>query len=52
MTRDRTYDERPCDDCAEGDHESCRRNGGFPHQDSAWDERCPCHILMNHGGKL
>lgn len=46
--RDRSYDEAPCVDCAEGRHEDCRRAGGFPHTDSAWDERCVCHVLRLH----
>jgi hypothetical protein len=31
-----------CDDCIEGDHESCRRSGGWPHQETC--ERCGCHL--------
>lgn len=30
-----------CEDCLEGDHEACRRAGGWPHQDT--NERCGCH---------
>ncbi len=31
-----------CIDCIEGDHEACRREGGWPHQDTS--ERCGCHL--------
>jgi hypothetical protein len=30
-----------CDECLEGDHESCRRSGGWPFQET--NERCGCH---------
>jgi hypothetical protein len=31
-----------CEDCMEGDHESCRREGGWPYQ--LLDDRCGCHL--------
>ena len=31
-----------CEDCVEGDHEACRRSGGWPYQDT--NERCGCHL--------
>lgn len=31
-----------CEDCMDGDHEECWRQGGWPHQDT--DERCGCHL--------
>lgn len=31
-----------CEDCMEGDHEVCRRQGGWPFQET--DERCGCHL--------
>lgn len=31
-----------CEDCAEGDHSECSRQGGWPFQDT--NERCACHL--------
>ena len=36
-----TGNELVCDDCLAGDHDECRRAGGWPHQDT--NERCGCH---------
>lgn len=34
-----------CEDCMDGDHEECRRQGGWPHQDT--NERCGCHLTAH-----
>lgn len=31
-----------CEECMDGDHDACRREGGWPHQDT--NERCGCHL--------
>lgn len=41
----RSVTEYLCDDCIEGDHEACRREGGWPHQDT--NERCGCHLTAH-----
>jgi hypothetical protein len=39
--------ERVCDDCMAGDHEACRREGGYmDDEDNAL--RCGCHLTA-HG---
>lgn len=50
-----------CDDCLDGDHEACRREGGFLNDEAHItatdsDNRCGCHLsshqLDNRPGSL